>query len=105
MNTVFLAGHARLPAGMAAQNMNETLIITAEVDKKYGVIITASCTLATAHGQDFIHQLLRGHSLIDGIEKPIENLQNYYLGKASNALSSALKNLYKQYESYTAAKV
>ena len=60
MNTVFIAGHARLPSGMAAQNMYETLTITAEIDKKYGVIITASCTLATLHGQDFVQQLLKG---------------------------------------------
>lgn len=104
MNTVFIAGHARLPAGMAAQNMYETLTITAEVDKKYGVIIEASCTLATAHGQEFIHQLLRGHSLLDGIEKPMASLKNNYLGKAGNALMSALKDLYKQYESHAVVK-
>lgn len=60
MKTVFIAGHARLPAGMAAQNMYETLTITAEIDKKYSVIVAASCTLATVHGQEFVHQLLRG---------------------------------------------
>lgn len=105
MKTVFIAGHARLPAGMAAQNIYETLTITAEIDKKYGVIIKASCTLATAHGQEFIHQLLRGHSLLDGIEKPLESLKNNYLGKAGNALASALKDLYKQYESYATIEV
>lgn len=104
MNTVFIAGHARLPAGMAAQNMYETLTITAEIDNRYGVIITASCTLATLHGQDFIHRLLRGHSLRDGIEKPIEQFRSQYLGKAGNALISALKDLYKQYESHASSK-
>ncbi|WKA59315.1 DUF3870 domain-containing protein [Planococcus shenhongbingii] len=98
MNTIFIAGHSRLPSGMAAQNIYETLTITAEVDKKYGVIVTASCTLATAHGQEFIHQLLRGYSLQDGIEEPIAKLKSHYLGKAGNALISALKDLHKQYE-------
>ena len=98
MNTIFIAGHSRLPSGMAAQNLYETLTITAEIDKKNGVIVTASCTLATAHGREFIHQLLRGYSLQDGIEEPIIRLKNYYLGKAGNALISALKDLYKQYE-------
>lgn len=105
MNTVFIAGHARLPGGMAAQNIYETLTITAEIDKKYGVIVTASCTLATLHGQEFVHQLLRGHSLQDGIEKPLESLKNNYLGKAGNALTSALKDLFKHYESYIASKI
>lgn len=103
MNTLFIAGHARLPSGMAAQNLYETLTITAEIDKQYGVIITASCTLATQHGQDFVHHLLRGLSLQDGIDKPIEAVKNNYLGKAGNALISALKDLYKQYETYNSS--
>lgn len=51
MNTVLIAGHAKLPARMAAKSIFETLTITAEVDKKYGVIIDANCTLATEHGR------------------------------------------------------
>lgn len=101
MYTIFIAGHARLPAGMAAKSVYDTLTITAEVDKKYGVIVTASCTLATLHGREYVEQLLRGYSLKDGIEKPIEELKLHYLGKAGNALISALKDLYKQYDQYT----
>ncbi len=99
LNTVFIAGHARLPSGMAAQSIYETLTITAEIDKKYGVIVTAGCTLATDHGKNFVQHLLRGHSLQDGIDKPVEMIKAHYLGKAGNALASALKDLYKQYES------
>lgn len=104
MNTVFVAGHAKLPSGMAAKSIYDTLTITAEVDKKYGVIVTASCTLATLHGREFVQQLLRGHSLQDGVEKPVEEVRVHYLGKAGNALISALKDLYKQYEQYANAQ-
>ncbi|MFD2045264.1 DUF3870 domain-containing protein [Ornithinibacillus salinisoli] len=100
MNTVFIAGHARLPSGMAAKSIYDTLTITAEIDKKYGVIVTAGCTLATVHGREFVQQLLRGYSLQEGIEQPVEQVKQHYLGKAGNALVSALKDLYKQYESY-----
>lgn len=103
MKTVFIAGHARLPNGMAAQSIYGTLTITVEVEKKYGVIVSASCTLATEHGREFIHQLLRGHSLRDGVEEPIEELKQRYLGKASNALASALRDLHKQYEQHFTA--
>ncbi|MEK5270041.1 DUF3870 domain-containing protein [Aeribacillus sp. FSL K6-8394] len=98
MNTYFIAGHAKLPTGMAARSVYETLTITAEVDKIYGVIVDASCTLATEHGREYISRLLKGHSLRNGIEKPLEELKNGYLGKANNALIAALKDLYKQYE-------
>ncbi|MEN2465250.1 DUF3870 domain-containing protein [Ornithinibacillus sp. FSL M8-0202] len=104
MNTVFIAGHARLPSGMAAQNMFETLTITAEIDRKYGVIVAASCTLATEHGRDFVQYLLRGYSLQDGIDEPIQTVKRHYMGKAGNAIVSALKDLHKQYELYLEKK-
>lgn len=91
--TIFIAGHARLPQGMAAKSVFETLTITAEVDSKYGVILEASCTLATDHGREFIGQLLRGTSLQDGIEEAIGAIQTHYRGKATNALIAALKDL------------
>lgn len=98
MNTVFIAGHAKLPSGMAAKSIFDTLTITAEIDRKYGVIVDASCTLATEHGREFISRILKGHSLRDGIDKPLNQLKSNYLGKANNALVAALKDLYKQYE-------
>lgn len=101
LNTFFIAGHSRLPSGMAAKSIYETLTITAEIDKKYGVIISTSCTLATKHAQIFVEQLLRGYSLKDGIEGPAKQIREHYLGKAGSALESALKDLYKQYEKST----
>lgn len=100
MRTVFIAGHARLPSGMAAKSIYDTVTITAEIDKKYGVIVNAGCTLATLHGREFVQQLLRGYSLNDGIDEPIATLKKHYLGKAGHALASALTDLYKQYELY-----
>lgn len=100
MNTIFIAGHARLPSGMAAKSIYETLTITAEIDKKYGVIVSTRCTLATMHAQEFMEHLLRGHSLRDGMEKPLASLHEHYFGKAGSALESALKDLYKQYEKW-----
>ena len=91
--TIFIAGHARLPHGMAAKSVFETLTITAEVDVKYGVILEASCTLATEHGREFIGRILRGTSLKDGVEDAIKEIQTFYRGKATNALIAALKDL------------
>ncbi|MBU8906103.1 DUF3870 domain-containing protein [Desertibacillus haloalkaliphilus] len=97
-NLYFIAGHARLPQGMAAKSVFDTLTITAEVDKRYGVIVDASCTLATDHGRDFIGQLLQGISLTDGVDQPIQLIQEHYRGKAVNALTAAIKDLHVQYE-------
>lgn len=91
--TIFIAGHARLPQGMAAKSVFDTLTITAEVDVKFGVVLEASCTLATEHGREFIGRLLRGTSLNDGVDEAIDSIQTYYRGKATNALIAALKDL------------
>lgn len=96
--TLFIAGHARLPQGIAAKSVFETLTITAEIDRNYGVILEASCTLATEHAREFVGQVLRGMSLNDGIEEAIAALHMYYRGKAANALVAALKDLDLHYQ-------
>lgn len=96
--TVMLAGHAKLPQGMAAQSVYEMLTITVEVELKYGVIVDVSCTLATQHAQQFISRLLRGYSLQDGIEPILEAIRGAYQGKAQQALLAAAKDMYHQYQ-------
>ncbi|RXT06602.1 DUF3870 domain-containing protein [Ammoniphilus sp. CFH 90114] len=98
MHTIFIAGHSKLPQGMAAKSVFDTLTITVEIDKKYGVILEASCTLATEHGRNYVGEILRGMSLKDGIDEPIRLLQHHYRGRASNALVAALKDLFTQFE-------
>ncbi|MFC0273888.1 DUF3870 domain-containing protein [Metabacillus herbersteinensis] len=95
---VFIAGHAKLPQGMAAKNMYETLTVTAEIDRTYGVILEASCTLATEHGRNYIGKLLKGYSLREGIDEPIRAIQQHYYGKATNAIIAALKDLHYQFQ-------
>lgn len=102
--TIFIAGHARLPHGMAAKSVFETLTITAEVDAKYGVVLEASCKLATEHGREFIGRLLKGISLNDGIDEAIESITSYYRGKAANALVAALKDLDLHFQQIKAAE-
>ncbi|MED3915703.1 DUF3870 domain-containing protein [Priestia megaterium] len=92
-----LAGHAKLPQGMAASDIHQNLTVTLETDLKYWVILNASCTLATEHAQKFLDQLLKGHSLLDGLEAIIKEVEEHYYGKAQSALVAALKDAYKQY--------
>lgn len=98
--TIFIAGHAKLPQGMAAKSVFDTLTITAEVEVAYGVILEASCTLATEHGREFVGRLLRGYSLLNGLEPLQTAFQDQYKGKAQHALLAALKDLHAQFEQY-----
>ncbi|PLR69908.1 MULTISPECIES: DUF3870 domain-containing protein [Bacillaceae] len=96
--TMFIAGHARLPAGMAAKNVYDMLTITVEIDKRFAVILEASCTLATEHGRDFVGRLLRGYSLQNGVEELIQHVKENYCGKAIHAIVAALSDLHFQYQ-------
>ncbi|MFS0785467.1 DUF3870 domain-containing protein [Shouchella sp. 1P09AA] len=98
MNTYFIAGHAKLPQGMAARNVYDSLTITLELDFTYGVVVDCSCTLATEHGRNFIRQLLRGYCLQHGVDELIQTVQHHYCGKAGHAIQAALKDVYAQYE-------
>ncbi|SDJ18720.1 DUF3870 domain-containing protein [Natribacillus halophilus] len=97
-HTCFIAGHAKLPQGMAAKSVFDSLTITAEVDRKYGVILEASCTLATDHGRQYIHDLLKGISLRTELAEAEALIARQYKGKATNALIAAVQDLYRQYE-------
>lgn len=98
--TLFLAGYARLPQGMAAKNVFESMTITVEIEPKYGVILSADCTLITELGRNFIGKLLRGYSLNDGVEPIIDAIHDCYLGKATSALIAALRDIENQYQNF-----
>lgn len=102
--TVLMAGHAKLPQKMAARNVYESLTITAEVDPVYGVIVKASCTLATPHAREFFGELLRGYSLREGLEPIADAIRSAYHGKAQSALLAAAKDLHQQFLAFQAQK-
>lgn len=88
-----------MPQGMAAKGVYDTLAIAVEADRKYSVIVNATCTLVTPSAQKFISSILVGHSLAEGIEVPVRDIKVTYHGAAQNALIAALKDLYRTYTS------
>lgn len=102
--SVMLAGHAKLPQRMAAKSVYDSLTLTVEIDPKYGVVLDASCTLATRHAQNFIGQILKGYSLMDGIEPMTNEIEVFYHGKAQQALIAAIRDVHQQYLNYSQKK-
>jgi hypothetical protein len=96
-NTMILVGHAALPQGTAAKGSYDHLALVVEIDKKYGVIVNAECSLVTALADSTVKKLLVGRSLQDGVEVIIEEILSSYYGGARNALIAALKDLNREY--------
>jgi len=93
-------GHAKLPKGMPASSVYENLALGLETDAKYFVIVRASCTLATDHGQSFVSDLFVGHSLLDGAGPLIESVNEHYFGKGRNALAACIKEILNDFREY-----
>lgn len=104
VRTVFLAGHARLPEGMAAKSVYDNLALTVEIEAKHSVVLRCACTLVTELGREFVSSLLVGYSLEDGLGPVIEEVRSVYQGAAQNALVAALKDLQRCYDSWRAQK-
>jgi hypothetical protein len=100
VQTVFLAGHAKLPSGSAAKAAYDMLALTVEIEPKYGVILHADCTLVTRQARDFVCALLRGYSLKDGVEPILREIGKSYHGSARSALIAAVKDLQTEFQRY-----
>lgn len=98
--TVFLAGHAALPQGMAARSSYSHLAVVVNIDPKYSVITQASCTLVTGQAEQHIREILVGRSLQEGIDSIIEEIKATYRGAAANAVIAAIKDLYRTYQAW-----
>lgn len=101
---IFLVGHAQLPQGMAAKSMFETLAITAEFERKYGVILRVGVTLVTDEGKGYFARMLEGRSMNDSVEDVLQDIRLLYHGAAQNALIAATKDLWRHYSAWKAAQ-
>lgn len=102
--TVFLAGHGKLPQGMAAKGPFEHMAVVVEVDEKHGVILNAQCTLVTDLARTVIEDILKGYSLKDGVEEIIAEVKEVYHGAAKNAIIASIKDLSREYQNYLEGK-
>lgn len=94
--TFFISGHARLPKTVTAQHVYETVGLTLEIEPRYLVIVDASATFITQHARSFVRSLLVGHSLQDGIEPLMRDIERYYHSGSQRALLAALTDIWDQ---------
>lgn len=102
--TICLAGHGKLPQGMAAKGPFEHMAVVVEVDEKYGVVLNAECTLITGIARNVIEDILKGYSLKDGVEEIIAEVKRVYHGAARNAIIASIKDLSREYQNYLEGK-
>lgn len=100
MKRLFFSGNARLPQGLPAQEMFETLSLSVECESRWGVILTADCTLATELGTRFIREAFVGYSMRCDVPELVQIIESRYHGGAQRALLAALRDLEQHCQRY-----
>ena len=99
MDTLFVTGYAKLPAGITASQLSEVVGISLEVEPD-GLIVRADCTLFTELGRDFFRRMVVGYRLSTQVDEIYRRIYRHYHGNAQKALIAALKSAREKYMAY-----
>jgi hypothetical protein len=96
VKTILVTGYARLPQGIAAEELYSVITVGLVLDFRTGQIIEADCSLVTDTARRFVRNMMVGHNIndIDGI---VTQIRMRYFGSAKKALISALKMCQEKY--------
>jgi hypothetical protein len=100
---LFFAGHARLPQGVPAREVFDSLALSVRCESRFGVILEVDCTLATELGRRFVQDALVGYSLRHDVAEMVRIIETTYHGGVQRALIAALKDLETEYIRQTSA--
>jgi hypothetical protein len=95
-NTIFITGYARLPQGIAAEELYSVIAVGLVIDIRTGEIIEADCSLVTDTSRRFVRDMIEGEN-INNIDEIIAKIKARYFGSARKALISAVKMCQEKY--------
>lgn len=96
---IFVTGYAKLPQGIAAKELYNSVAVGMILNKNSGCIIDIDISLATSTGKAFVKEIVVGNCILN-IDCLIGELEKRYLGHAKNAIISALRCAHQKYEQY-----
>lgn len=94
--TIYVVGHARLPAETSAKHVYDILSLGLALEKATKKIVEVSCTTLPAYGNEFIRGLLLGKRLEEDLKFITEQIRSRYICRTRNALLAALDDLLKR---------
>lgn len=103
INTILLAGYAKLPANITAETVYNTLVVVVCFDKRTGIIQDAEASVVTHLANNFIRELMVGYDLNRGPDELLEMFEHAYHGNAKRAIETALRIVFTKYREYLAA--
>lgn len=95
-NTIYVVGHARLPAETTAKHVYEILSLGLALDKETRKIVEVSCTTLPPYGNEYIREILLGRKIDEDLDTVVEDIRSHYVCRTRNALLAALDDLLKR---------
>jgi len=100
LETIIVAGSARLPEEVTAKHVFGCITIELEIDPVDSTIVDLSCTLVPSLGGKILHNALVGNTVEEGIEKAIIQLDSRFFNATRRAVIAALEDAYRWYKKY-----
>jgi len=98
LETIIVAGSARLPEEVTAKHVFGCITIELEIDPVDSTIVDISCTLVPSLGGKILHNALVGNKVEEGIEKAIIQLEGRFFSVTRRAVIAALEDAYRWYK-------
>ena len=98
LETIIVAGSARLPEEVTAKHVFGCITIELEIDPVDSTIVDISCTLVPSLGGKILHNALVGSTVEEGIEKAIIQLDSRFFSVTRRAVIAALEDAYRWYK-------
>lgn len=95
-NTIYIVGHARLPAETAAKHVYEMLSLGLALDIETKKIVEVSCTTLPPYGNEFIREIFLEKRIDEDLDTIVEEIRSKYICRTRNALLAALDDLLKR---------
>lgn len=95
-DTIYVVGHARLPAETSAKHVYDILSLGLALEKETKKIVEVSCTILPSYGNDFVRDILLGKRLEEDLETITDQIRSRYICRTRNALLAALDDLLKR---------
>ncbi len=98
LDTIIVAGSARLPENNTANHVFGFFAIELEIDLADNKIVDVSCTMLPSLGEKIVCNALLGNETEKGIGDAIEQLERRFFSVTKRAIIAALEDAYKWYK-------
>ncbi len=104
-NKVLFSGYAKLPESTCGAEVTKAVGIVVVVDMAAdGRVIEAECTLPTAVANKLVAEILVGHPLAAGPERPVAEISAAFQDSAMRALITAVRIVCSLYANHVQAQ-